>query len=153
MNILGCILFTFAGILAIKFPGFAKETDTRNYSNCCTAMGRVSHVHDFGGDRWLVYFMDAMGKEVMGLDDIIAASSFSKKYKSPTFGSDERIYYYPISENVSYSINGEKILYYIHFCNEDLYERKRHEEKRSSVIGLLLGIVFIICALLILIFG
>lgn len=33
------------------------------------------------------------------MDDIIAASSFSNKYKRPISGTDEQVYYYPRTDN------------------------------------------------------
>lgn len=153
MNIIGCVMFFFAGILAIKFSRFFNEEGLNDYSNCPRAFGSVSHTHDFGGERWLVYFRDADGIERMGLDDLMAESSFSHKYKQPVFGSEEYVYYYPIPERHSYSINGEKIMYYIHFCNDDLYELQRHVVKKRIVAGHIFGVVLWICAFLILMFG
>lgn len=153
MNILGCILFTFAGILVIKLRGTLKKEEKKDYAGCNTAIGTVSHTHDFYGDRWLVYFTDATGREVMGLDDVIADSSFSHKYRRPEFGLEEKIYYYPNPERGTYKINGHEVGYYIHFCNDDLYELHRHVVKRNNVMGWIFGIGLLICALLILLFG
>lgn len=153
MNILGCMMFAFAGILVIKLRGKLETQEKKDYAGCETAIGKVSHTHDFYGDRWLVYFTDATGREVMGLDDVIADSSFSHKYRRPVFGSEEQIYYYPSPERGVYRINGRVVEYSIHFCNDDLYELHRHVVKRNHVIGGLFGIGLLICAFLILLFG
>ncbi len=41
----------------------------------------------------------------------------------------------------------------IHFCNENLFELQRHVANRTCIIGNVIGIFLIFCALLILIFG
>ena len=43
--------------------------------------------------------------------------------------------------------------YYIHFCNEDLYELQRHVANRTDIMGKIIGSCLIFAALLILIFG
>lgn len=153
MNIVGCVLFIIAGILAIIFPRIGKKQGLEDYSGCATAMGEVAGTEDFCGERWMVCFTDANGREVLGMDDVIAVSSFSHKYKRPKRRTTEAVYYYPRTENGFFKLNGRRVEYYIHFCNEDLYELQKHVTKRDCVIGILLGIAFMICAVLILIFG
>lgn len=104
-------------------------------------------------DRWIVYFTDDSGRKQVGMDDIIAASSFSNKYKGPTSGTDEKVYYYPRTDNSIYRINQDSVDYYIHFCNEDLYELQRHVANRTDIMGKIIGSCLIFAALLILIFG
>ena len=108
---------------------------------------------DCCGDRWIVYFTDDSGRKQVGMDDIIAASSFSNKYKGPTSGTDEKVYYYPRTDNSIYRINQDSVDYYIHFCNEDLYELQRHVANRTDIMGKIIGSCLIFAALLILIFG
>lgn len=153
MNIVGCIIFIIAAIIAVKVTKITKKQGLDDYSECSTAIGKVTHTEDFCGDRWIVYFTDDMGRNCVGMDDIIAASSFSDKYKRPAVGSEEKIYYYPRTDNSLYKINNDGVEYYIHFCNEDLHELQRHVTKRTCIIGNVIGIIFMFCALLILIFG
>lgn len=153
MNIVGCILFVIAGIIAIKVSEIIKRQGLSDYSKCNTAIGKVTHTEDCRGDRWIVYFTDDSGRKQVGMDDIIAASSFSNKYKRPISGTDEQIYYYPRISNRIYRINQDSVDYYIHFCNEDLYELQRHVANRTYIIGKIIGSSLIFAALLILIFG
>lgn len=76
MNIVGCILFVIAGIIVIKVSGVTKKQGLSDYSKCNTAIGKVTHTEDCCGDRWIVYFTDDSGRKLVGMDDIIAASSF-----------------------------------------------------------------------------
>ena len=41
MNIVGCILFVIAGIIAIKGSGVTKKQGLSDYSKCNTAIGKV----------------------------------------------------------------------------------------------------------------
>lgn len=52
MNIVGCILFVIAGIIAIKISGVTKKQGLSDYSKCNTAIGKVTHTEDCCGDRW-----------------------------------------------------------------------------------------------------
>lgn len=108
MNIVGCILFVIAGIIAIKVSGVTKKQGLSDYSKCNTAIGKVTHTEDCCGDRWIVYFTDDSGRKQVGMDDIIAASSFSNKYKRPTLGTDEQVYYYPRTDNSIYRIKPDR---------------------------------------------
>ena len=109
MNIVGCILFVIAGIIVIKVSGVTKKQGLSDYSKCNTAIGKVTHTEDCCGDRWIVYFTDDSGRKLVGMDDIIAASSFSNKYKRPISGTDERVYYYPRTDNGIYRINQDSV--------------------------------------------
>lgn len=153
MNIVGCILFIIAGIIAIKISGVTKRQGLNDYSKCNTAIGKVTHTEDLCGDRWIVYFTDDMGRNLVGMDDIIAASSFSDKYKRPVSGAEEQVYYYPRTDSSIYQINHDSVDYYIHFCNEDLYELQRHVANRTDIFGKIIGCILIFAALLILILG
>ena len=82
-----------AGIMAVKLTKVVMTKETKDYSVWDTAIGKVGHTEDFYGDRWIVSFIDKTGSEVIGMDDKIAYSSFSHKYKRPVFGSEEQIYY------------------------------------------------------------
>lgn len=123
------------------------------FTKCNTAIGTVTHTKDCCGDRCIVYFTDDSGRKQVGMYDIIAASSFSNKYKRPASGTDEQVYYYPRTDNSIYRINQDSVDYYIHFCNEDLYELQRHVANRTDIMGKIIGSCLIFAALLILIFG
>ena len=79
MNIVGCILFVIAGIIAIKVSGVTKKQGLSDYSKCNTAIGKVTHTEDCCGDRWIVYFTDDSGRKQVGMDDIIAAFQINTK--------------------------------------------------------------------------
>lgn len=66
---------------------------------------------------------------------------------------NEKVYYYPRTDNSIYRINQDSVDYYIHFCNEDLYELQRHVANRTDIMGKIIGSCLIFAALLILIFG
>lgn len=151
MNIVGCIIFIIAGIIAVEFPKVSKSQGLKDYSKCRVAEGIVIGTLDFYGERWAVYFTDEKGREVLGMDDVIAESSFSHKYKRPVSKTEEKVYYYPMKDNGSITLNGKKAEYYIHFCNDDLYELQKHVVKRSCIIGKVVGCILVVCAILILI--
>lgn len=153
MNIVGFILFIIIAILSVKISDLLKEYGLDNYSNCNIAKGYVILTGNFYGERWIVEFNDETGRTVLGMDDITLANSFSHKYEKPKRHSEELVYYYPKTDNGKFKINGKQIEYYIHFCNDDLYELRRHIDKRNCIIGRSMGIVFIVCAVLILLFG
>lgn len=151
MNILGAIIFIIIGtIVIVKVPKilmYKKETD---YSKYPVEIGTVNHMEDFGGDRWIVSFTDETGKKVLGMDDIISYSIFlPDKYNIPKFGTKEKIYFWKYDCKSNYSINGQRVEYYTHFCNEDLYNLQRIKGKRHSILAVLLGLVFITCGVLI----
>lgn len=47
-------------------------------------LGTVLHTHDFTGHRWIVKFYNEQGREVLGMDDVLAAETFHpEKYHLP----------------------------------------------------------------------
>lgn len=151
MNIVGFIIFIVLGtIVIVKVPKvlvYKKETD---YSEYPVAIGTVNHTQDFCGDRWIVCFMDETGREVLGMDDIISYGTFSpEKYHIPKFGTKEKIFFWKDDSRSYYAINGKRVEYNIHFCNEDLYNLQRIKGKRSAFFAVLFGLFLITCGFLI----
>lgn len=155
MNILGCIIFIIIGIIIILFvPKALKYTD-KDYSKYPITTGKVFHQHNFIGNRWIVSFLNEDGKEVLGMDNIISSyNTFNpEKYTMPKFGTEEKIYFWKYDNESQFGINNQKIEYYIHFCNENLYSLQITKCKRHSIIAIILGLLFIIFGILIWLFA
>lgn len=149
MNILG-IIFLIIGISEIVIVPKMLKGETKEYSKYPVATGTVCHMEDFIGDRWIVSFIDETGREVLGMDDMILTNTFfSNKYHIPKVGTKEKVYYWKYDGESNFSVNNQNIEYYIHFCNEDLYDlqKKSKRDARFSSIGL--GTFLIICGILI----
>ena len=156
MNIVGCIIFFIAGIIAVKLTKWAFAREPKDYSLCDTAVGEVCGTEDFCGERWIVSFLDKNGNEVLGMDDyIVIYTSFWDRhdYKSPIRRSEEQIYYYPCTENSRYIIGNKEVKYYIHFRNEEYYELAKHKRQIYPRYGAVVGGLFMIAGLLILVSG
>lgn len=155
MHILGCIIFLIIGIsiiiIATKIFKFEKkEYEKMDYSQYPVATGTVYHMHDFSGDRWIVGFPDETGKEVLGMDDMISSDTFfPNKYHIPKFRTKEKIYYWKYNEKSSYGINNQKVEYYIHFCDEKLYDLQKKHKKYTFLGAIGIGLFLIICGILI----
>ncbi|MEI3530404.1 MAG: hypothetical protein V8Q75_04960 [Bacilli bacterium] len=159
MNLLGCIIFLIIGT-SIMIMGSKmlkrekKEYEEKEYSKYPVAIGTVYHMEDFIGDRWIVVFIDETGKEVLGMDDMISSNTFfPNKYHIPKVGTKEKIYYWKYDEKSNFSVNNQNIEYYIHFCNEDLYDLQKKLKRDACFCAIGLGIFLIICGILIGLFG
>ncbi len=152
MNILGCII-SLIGIsiiiIAIKmYKSETKKYEEKDYSKYPVTTGTVYHMEDFIGRRWIVGFLDETGKEVLGMDDMMSSSTFfPNKYHIPKFGTKEKVYYWKYNEKSSFSVNKQRVEYYIHFCNEKLYDLHKKVRKRSLFFTIGLGIFLIICGI------
>jgi hypothetical protein len=154
MNIFGCILFTSLGILLIITLPQLLKFEEKDYSKFSVTTGQVLHEEYFTGCRWIVEFTDENGNEAIGMDDINSYNSFNyKKYTLPKFGTAEEIFYWRYNGKSEYSINGKRVYYYIHFCNERFYDLQRALCKRNCIIGIVIGCSFIIAGILILLFS
>lgn len=159
MNILGCIIFLIIGISIIiiatkMFKSGTKKYEEKDYSKYPVTTGTVYHMEDFIGNRWTVGFLDETGKEVLGMDDMISSNTFfPNKYHIPKVGTKEKVYYWKYNEKSSFSVNNQKVEYYIHFCNEKLYDLQKKLKKDASFFAIGLGIFLITCGILIGLFG
>jgi len=131
-----------------------RKYEEKEYSKYPVAIGTVYHMEDFIGDRWIVGFIDEAGKEVLGMDDMISSDTFfPNKYHIPKFGTKEKVYYWKYDEKSNFSVNNQNIEYYIHFCNEDLYDLQKKLKRDACFCAIDLGIFLIICGILIGFFG
>lgn len=146
------IIFIAVGIILFKVTKnlYHEKNDYLNYP---TTTGTVLHTHDFAGQRWLVEFYDEQGRLVLGMDDVLAGSTFHpEKYHIPKSDTEEQFYYWELDRTKrSYSINGRLVEYYIHFCDEGLYELSKKKLKRSAMEGRLIGSAFIVAGLVMII--
>lgn len=151
MNLFGSIIFIILGVVIIIYIPQMLVYKGKNYPKFNKTIGKVEHMQDFCGNRWIVSFKDENGNEVLGMDDIISSyGTFSpNKYNLPKLGKEEYIYYWKYKEKSQYSINHQKVEYYIHFCNENLYELQKIKGKRNSSLAIILGLFFIVCGVLI----
>lgn len=147
MNFFG-LIFIFIGLIILYFTKNSNKPK-RDYSKDSTVLATVLSTHDFSGQRWIVSFTDENGNEVLGMDDCIAGSTFHpENYHIPVKNSEEQVYYWKLDRTKrNYSINGQPIEYFIHFCDETLYDLSK-EKKKRSVSGIrIFAILFIIAGL------
>ena len=155
MNILGCIIFLIIGIFIILFVPKLLKYKNEDYSEYPVATGEICHQQDFIGNRWIVSFSDESGKEVLGMDNIISSyNTFSpEKYTIPKIGTKEKNYNWKNDHASQFSINNQKVEYYIHFCNEKLYSLQISKGKSHSSFAIIIGLTFIILGIFIGLFG
>lgn len=151
MNIVGFIIFNILGIIVIvMYPKILTYGQIEDYSEYPVAIATVIGTSDFCGYRWIVEFTDETGREVLGMDDMLAYNTFSpEKYHLPKRRTKEKVFFWKDDSNSYYAINGKRVEYNIHFCNEDLYNLNRIQHKRSLFFSKLFGIFCIICGFLI----
>lgn len=144
MKVIG-IIFIIVGIFLFRVTRnlYCEKTDYMKYPK---TVGTVLHTHDFTGCRWIVQFYNEEGREVLGMDDVVAASSFhSEEYHMPQKNTEQQFYYWELNrQKYHYSINDTPIEYYIHFCDEELYELAHKQLRRSAMGGCLIGACFAI---------
>lgn len=89
------------------------------------------------------------------MDNIISSyNTFSpEKYTIPKVGTEEKIYFWKNDHKSQFSINNQKVEYYIHFCNEKLYSLQITKGKRHSTVAIIIGLTFIIFGIFIGLFG
>lgn len=143
------IVFIAAGILAFRLTKNLRRNES-DYLKYPKTVGTVLHTHDFTGHRWIVKFKNDQGREVLGMDDVLAAESFHpEKYHMPKENTKQQIYYWELNRQTHhYSINRIPIEYNIHFCDERLYELAHKQLKRSAALGRLIGIGFAIAGII-----
>lgn len=154
MNILGGIIFLILGIAIIIFAPKVLKYKKNDYSKYKVTTGTVYHMHNFFGNRWIVGFIDENGKEVLGMDDVISYDTFSSnRYSIPKFGTKEKVYYWKYDNKSQFSIDDKKVEYYIHFCNENLYDLQKTKKKNHSTLAVIFGIVLAVIGIVIFFFG
>ena len=136
VKIIGAMIWIGFGLGVWKIWSISKEE--KDYSQYPTTMGYVRFTQSFHDDgyRQFVEFTDQNGKKVMGMHDRCNCNGF------PEHHTTQKIYYWKLREGLHYSINGEPIEYYIHYCDQRFY-KKYDEESKSwhyllPVIGTLL---------------
>lgn len=154
MQIIGClIIWVFA---AIFFWGakisVVKEEDFSEYP---IAEGTVIGTHDhIGGRRWMVQFITADGKKIIGADHIRSENTFHpERYVLPKRGNTEKFYYWEQGRNRQAKISGVPIVYYIHFCNEDFYTLIKERARRRRIYFLITSAVIFLLGVMVLIWG
>lgn len=143
-------VFIIIGTITIIYTPKLIMYKKKDYSKFPVTTATIGHMHDFTGDRWIVHFKNEKGIEVLGMDDVISYSTFfPDKYHIPKFGQQEEVYYWEYEGKSNYRISKQRVEYYIHFCNEDLYELQKIKGKNHSIIAVIIGLAFIICGILI----
>ena len=130
-----------------------QERKRHSYAYLPIARATVLKTVDFGGDRWLVRFTTRYGREVLGMDDKRCVNVFHpEKHSLPKRDTLERVYYWKYTGKSKYRLNGKKVNYYIHFCNESFYEiRNRRENALIWVLGVL-GVILLVFGYIILLY-
>lgn len=143
------IIFIAVGILTFRLTKNLYHEQTY-YMKYPKTLGTVLHTHDFTGHRWIVKFYNEQGREVLGMDDVLAAETFHpEKYHIPKANTEQQIYYWELNrQKHHYSINYIPIEYYIHFCDEGLYELAHKQLKKSAMGVCLIGIGFIVAGII-----
>ncbi len=142
-------IFLLLGVLFLKLSLSKKKRI--NYRDCKTAEAIVCHTEDFFGDRWTVEFVDENGLPQMAMDDTLAGSTFSSdKYLIPKTKQPLAVYYWERNDmdRGKFSVNGQEVRYYFHFCDERYYELAQKREKHSKITLFCVGIVFVTVAIL-----
>lgn len=156
------VLLVLIGVLVARFVLKRVKKERESLSGDCyasrpTAEGTVQMVPHFK-NHWFVRFVNAEGKECLGMDDRFAESVFHpERYHMPKRGAVERVYYWPFEEaydrNVSYCVDNLCAHYWVHFCDESLYDVSHAKEKRRLCGYLLLAAAFMIAGVMTLLFG
>lgn len=154
MNIVGAIIFFAWGVLFGVVVRKAYKKDDKDYSQYDTAVGTVIRTLDFCGERWIVDFKNAQGKQVLGMDNRLCASTFStEKYHLPKRNTQEKVYYWKCNSSSRYRFSGREVDYYIHFCDETLYQLLDEKNRRREKVFALLGVIFALMGIMIFAFG
>ncbi len=149
MNIIGMIIFTLVGtgiiVLSIRF--YSREK--MDYSQYRWTTATVLHGRD---SKWVVEFKDENGRERLALDDRMMGYTFHPERDAiPKCGNTEEVYYWEHHSNRW--LDGEKVMYRFHFCNEKYYELIDMKERKNLMRGKILGIFIIFSGIIILFFG
>lgn len=150
MNLVGAVIFVVIGLLIIIcVPKLYSENQNVDFSVYPQREAIVLHTYDFYGDRWVVEVQDINGEKFLGIDSILASSTFYKTYHIPKTGEKVMIYYWESKKKGKFSINNIKLKYEFHFCDESFYELGKKKIKNSIIRSKILGILFIIGGVLI----
>ena len=173
MNVVGFLFVAMFGILSIWISrAMAKDDRMAGFRHCPTAVGTICGTQKVYNRnratslyRYKVEFRDQDGKEALGLSD-----SFHRKR---TLQNDEIVtfYYRPVKQGkydaelkaitnaVFQAIFGRtpaedpRPRYDIRFCDQKMYERENAQRKKSATAIFIAGCVFLILAVVVLIFG
>lgn len=143
MNIVGALIFWFAGFLSFMMAK-AMKSENKDYSDLPVAEGKVLGMEDFCGDRWLVQFKNELGEEVIGMDDIASGSTFHpERYHLPCKKMQVKVYYYAREDKSRFGVNNKPVTHYIHFCDETFYDLTKKGKRNAGKICVVAGIIFI----------
>lgn len=122
VRIFGGLIWIGFGLGIWKIWSITKEK--KDYTQYPTTTGTVHGGVSFNnnGYRQLVDFVNAEGKECKGMHDRIGKKGF------PETDTTQQIYYWPIV-NGHYRLNREPIEYYIHYCDECIYQSEDEKGK------------------------
>ncbi len=159
--IFGLLFLFVSGLIAhFTFRRMREERESLSadrYAGRPTAVGTIQHQLQ-SKSRWFVRFVNAEGEECLGMDDRFAESVFHiRRHHIPQPGMVERVYYWPFEErfdrHVSYCIDGLCAHYWVHFCDESLYEVSHNKQKWRLRGYLLLAAAFLVAGVLTLLYG
>ncbi|MCD7840164.1 MAG: hypothetical protein LUG46_05985 [Erysipelotrichaceae bacterium] len=148
MNIIGIIVFWITGVICIfGFPVIFHKKIV-DYTKYPIIKGTVLHSEECGGKRWIVQF-NVDNQKVLAMDDYFMATTFnSQKYSLPQCGEVEDIYYWKYDGSSTYTINGTKVKYYFHFCNENYYQLRHIKDHHTIIMFRFLGIILLVIGFL-----
>lgn len=154
MQIVGASLFWLFAAICFVTAKKVYGKKTVDYSQYRLASGTVIGTHDFHGQCWMVKFRDSNGREVIGADEYFARNTFHpQKYTLPKRGELEWFYYWPMEKPDRFKINDIPVAYYIHFCNETLYELHHIYCSKNKNRLYTIGVITALMGFAILIFG
>ncbi len=151
MNVIGTILFTFFGLLCFKYAKIIKYDNNKDYTKYNVTMATIRRV-EF--NRRMVEFVDEYGNTQLALDDYFTKATFKpEKQTLLKLGTKKEIYYWDIPSQKGFYLDGKKINYIFHFCDEDLYAFIRKRKKINVLQVQLIGILCFIFGITIYFFG
>ena len=156
MNILGCALCCIFGAIFFAASKIVKRNGKyEDYSKFPVTMGKIWHMEDFFGNRWIVSFTNEKGEEVLGMDDVISTNTIHPdKYNIPKVWTMEKIYFWKYDSRGScLNVSNKEVKYYIHFCNESYYNMGKDASRKSSVVFMIVGIIIMILGFIVLFFA
>lgn len=150
MYLIGAILFTIIGLLIIIcVPKLYSKYQNMDFSVYPKKEAIVLHTYNFYGERWVVEIKENDNEKFLAIDSIPTSSTFLKKYHIPKTGEKVDIYYWESKDKNKFSINNTYLKYEFHFCDESFYELQKKKIEYSIIGSKILGILFIIGAVLI----
>ena len=143
--LIGPAMFAFAGIAFMRFGNKYKKLKNNKYTQGTIGKAEVV-APNYAHRCWLCKFIDGDGNELFCLSDLEPVMP-SLNITMPKEGAIEEVLLTKY-DDAEMDIDGKKISYIVHFCNDEYYSLLNREVKIKSTLFYVVADICYVAALI-----